>query len=191
MTPLATARWQRLDGPGHDQCRLIAEPGGFMLYGHARFTESGAEAALDYVVRCDAGWATTGADIGGVMAGREVGWKITRDPGGGWRLNGRAVAGLDDCLDLDLGFTPATNLLPLRRLGLLPRGRAALAAAWFLPGAGGGRLLRLEQSYDARGAGQVAYRSDQFAARIEVHETGLPRRYGDLWDGRVDDAALG
>jgi hypothetical protein len=35
---------------------------------------------------------------------------------GVWRLNDLEISGLDECVDLDLGFTPATNLLPIRRL---------------------------------------------------------------------------
>lgn len=183
MTTVASIAWQRLDQPGHDRCRLVREPAGWMLCGHARFDDSGDVAALDYLVRCDRDWATTGADISGLIAGREVGWKIARDETG-WSLNGARV-GLQSCIDIDLGFTPATNLLPIRRLGLLAGGRADLSAAWFLPGAGG-TLARLGQSYEAGENGQVIYRSDQFQASLRVDPSGFATRYGDLWEGQVD-----
>jgi Putative glycolipid-binding len=35
-----------------------------------------------------------------------------------------------DCVDVDLGFTPATNTLPIRRLGLEVGEAAGLAVAW-------------------------------------------------------------
>jgi len=185
MTTLATARWQRLDGPGQDSCRLIAEPAGWMLCGHARFAHNSSEAALDYVVRCDGAWQTTSADVSGLLDAAEVGWKIART-GNGWSLNGTA-AGLADCVDIDLGFTPATNLLPVRRFRLLEGGSAELSAAWFLPGDGGG-LTRLNQSYHSEAGRVVTYRSDQFEARLDLHDSGFATRYGDLWEGQVDVA---
>lgn len=183
MTTVATARWDRLDGPGHDSCRLIAEPAGWMLCGHARFAHNGSDAALDYVVRCECDWRTTGADVTGLLDGAEAGWKIARVPEG-WTLNG-VPAGLRDCVDIDLGFTPATNLLPVRRFGLLEGGKADVSAAWFLPGDGGG-LTRLNQSYECERGRVLTYRSDQFEARLDLHDSGFATRYGDLWEGRVD-----
>ena len=41
-----------------------------------------------------------------------------RSAAGVWTLDGAAVSGLEACVDLDLGFTPATNLLQIRRLAL-------------------------------------------------------------------------
>ncbi len=32
-----------------------------------------------------------------------------------WRVNDAAVPAVAGCIDLDLGFSPATNLLPIRR----------------------------------------------------------------------------
>ena len=37
-------------------------------------------------------------------------------PHGDWKLNDVPVPELAHCVDLDLGFTPATNLMQLRRL---------------------------------------------------------------------------
>jgi uncharacterized protein len=43
---------------------------------------------------------------------------------------GANTASLTDALDCDLGLSPLTNLLPLRRLGLLPRpGHAEIVTA--------------------------------------------------------------
>ena len=46
--------------------------------------------------------------------------EIRRDDAG-WRLNGVRVEGLEHLVDLDYGFTPATNVLQLSRIALKPR----------------------------------------------------------------------
>lgn len=179
--PHATARWRRLDGPGEDRCRLIEEPGGWMLWGHARFERAGIRAALDYVVRCNARWESRSADVTGRIDGRDVAWKITRDPSG-WLLgNDRPM--LPECTDIDLAFTPATNLLPLRRLALDRTEK--ITAAWFQE-ADGGSLSRLSQSYTPLGAERYAYASPNVAAELRVHPTGFVTLYPGLWEGSVD-----
>ena len=49
----------------------------------------------------------------------------------GWRLNGAAIEGLERLVDLDYGFTPATNVLHLSRVALKPDQRAEVPVAWF------------------------------------------------------------
>jgi hypothetical protein len=41
------------------------------------------------------------------------------DAGAIWTLNGSVVDGLGDRVDLDFGFTPTTNLMQLRHIGLI------------------------------------------------------------------------
>ena len=179
----ATANWHRLDGPGEDSCRLVQEPDGWLLSGHARFGSGSAASALDYIVRCDSGWCTASADIAGVFEGREVSWRLLRS-GDGWQLNG-AEQGLQGCIDIDLAFTPATNLLPLRRLAPADGERADLSAAWFRP-EGGGSLTPLVQSYTRLDSGKVGYASPGFRAGLEVHSCGFVTLYEGLWEGKVN-----
>ena len=71
--------------------------------------------------------------------------RVRRTAAGEWRVGAtvqRAVAG---CVDLDLGFTPATNLLTIRRLGLVVGEKAEAPAAWLaLPST---KLRVLPQTY--------------------------------------------
>jgi len=53
-----------------------------------------------------------------------------RDRSGEWSVNGVSRAELTGCEDIDLGFSPATNLLPLRRLKLSIGATAPVRAAW-------------------------------------------------------------
>ncbi|MEY8841847.1 putative glycolipid-binding domain-containing protein [Cribrihabitans sp. XS_ASV171] len=183
-TVLAEARWRRLDGPGEDKCRLVEEPGGYMLTGHARIGVAGAEAALDYIVRCDTEWNTTSADIAGFYRDEEVAWRILRDAQG-WTLNDDPCD-LADCVDIDLAITPATNLLPIRRLSIPEGRRAEVSAAWFRPEEGG-RLERLDQSYACLSTKRIRYASPGFQAVLHVHPSGFVTQYEGLWEGEVDD----
>ena len=176
--------WRRLDAAGHDAARLSLGAGGSELHGMAVFREDGGPSALRYHVRCDEHWRTRDAVVDGWRAGHPVELRIERDSAGGWTINGRPSASVQGCVDLDLSFTPATNLLPLRRLRLAPGAAAEVRAAWLeWPGA----VLRpLPQRYARRTDGLYAYEAelpggDVFAADLEVDAVGWITEYPGLW----------
>lgn len=176
---VAMAHWRRLDRPGTDRCTLDRAAHGWLLSGQATWQEDGKDSALLYTVRCDPDWVTLSADITGEHAGAPVALRIASGPDG-WRLNDVPQPGLEGCTDIDLSFTPATNLLPLRRL----TAPAPLRAAWLVPTLD--RLAPLEQSYTPCEDGAIAYASPNFQARLEVHPSGFVTHYPGLWDGWVD-----
>jgi len=90
-----------------------------------------------------------------------------------------AVAG---CLDVDLAFTPATNILPLRRLRLAVGESREMTAAWVrFPDLS---VEPLAQRYTRLDEGRVRYesRDGAFTAELEVDELGLVERYPPLWE---------
>ena len=173
-------RWRALDREGEDKCRLAHLDAGYMLVGHARFRESdGTWAALDYVVRTDATWRTLSADVTGTVGGAELAVKIVRGETG-WRLGDEIQPQLSGCEDVDFSFTPATNLMPLRRLPDV--GRLTTRAAWLrLPS---GDLRPLDQSYTRERGGIIAYAAEQtaFATQLVVNECGFVTTYPNLWE---------
>jgi hypothetical protein len=119
MQTVASILWRRLDAPGHDACRLERNASAWQLDGAAVFRhEGGRIAQLHYRVRCDLHWHTQWGMVRGWLGDSAVELSIARDAHGHWKLNDEAVPDLSHCVDLDLGFTPATNLLQLRRLNL-------------------------------------------------------------------------
>jgi len=180
---LAMAHWRRLDGEGTDRCTLARAEHGWLLSGQAHWREEGAEANLLYTVRCDPDWATLTADITGERAGAPVALRIQSGPEG-WEMNGVAQPEVAGCTDIDLSFTPATNLLPLRRLAPEGDGPVPVRAAWLVPGLD--RLALLEQSYAPQKDGTIAYASANFEARLQVHPSGFVTRYPGVWEGWVD-----
>src|SRR6056297_620345 len=186
---VAIAHWRAQDRWGDDKCRLARADHGWLLVGHARFRDCKGFAALDYVLRCDENWHSLGADIAGLHDGADVSLRIERFDDG-WQVNDSPQSGVGAMPDLDLGFTPATNLMPLRRLALQQSDRLSLTAAWLnYPRH---RLWPLDQVYSRTGvSGRVAYSAAQTGHEtvLEVDPSGLITLYPGLWEGEVIHAA--
>ena len=184
---VASILWNRLDTPGHDACRLIEKHGGWELEGTAVFVKGGAPARLDYNVACDASWRTRWGRVRGWIGARALDLYIARTAPGTWTLNGDEALTSMDCVDLDLGFTPATNLISLRRLNLPVGQRTTIFTAWLDEGAA--RLEVVEQAYRRQAGGAYAYEAPrfQYQAVLDVDSTGFVRRYPTLWEAVTGD----
>lgn len=167
--------WLRQDRPGNDACRFANAEGGFLIDGSA--TDENWN-VIRYRVRAREDGTTRRARIG---ADSRI--FIRRDPQGVWTQNGAPVAGLDDALDIDLGFTPATNTLALRRLKLAVGDAAEITAAWFDPV--DETLKPMPQSYRRTGEDSYAYASPRFQARLRVDAQLIVRDYEGLWKAQV------
>jgi hypothetical protein len=177
----ATVLWRRLDVPGHDFCRLVSRGEGWELQGTAVFRENGFSCCWRYEVRCDATWHTQSAVLTGWMGAEELQFEIEANDQRRWRLNGVDCPQVEGCLDLDLGITPATNLLPLRRLSLPVGAEGAVTSAWFDPSIMS--LAPLRQTYRRIGETRYAYRSIEgdFAAELGTDAAGFVVDYPTLW----------
>ena len=181
-TAVAAMLWRRLDLPGHDACWLERAAAGWHLRGMAVFRHPAGPAGLSYAVNCDEGWRTMSGLVRGHVGGRAVEARMLRLEDG-WRLNDAPVAGLGHLVDLDLGFTPATNLLQLRRVPMVPGEAVALPAAWFDLDAGS--LSELRQSYRRRDAAGLLYDYEApdvgYRGVLETTAEGFVRHYPGLW----------
>ena len=152
--------WRRLDVPGHEACRITGQT----LEGVAVLTRP--ESALVYRVACDASWRTQSVSVTGWIESRPIAVSLT-------------AADLLGCTDIDLNFSPSTNTLPIRRLGLRVGESASVTVAWLrFPSM---TLEPLTQTYTRTGERTWEYASPGFYAELEVDEEGLVVRYGDLW----------
>ena len=178
--------WQRLDLPGHDAAGITRMEGGALVTGMAVFLE-GAPTGLEYTVRCDAAWRTLSGRVRGRRGGEPVDLRFERDAEGEWTLDGVRCAEVAGCEDLDLSFTPATNILPLRRLALEVGQSAEVRSAWLeWPEV---RLSLLVQRYERRTPTEYDYASDlpggdQFRGVLRVQPGGWVLDYAELWRAR-------
>jgi uncharacterized protein len=173
--------WRRLDQPGHDSAFLSEDATGAVIEGTAVFSELRQPCRLDYRVVCDAAWRTVSARVTGWLDTRTVDARIGVDTARKWTLNGRSCPDLQGCDDVDLSFTPATNLLPIRRSRLAVGAKASVRAAWLrFPGMS---LELLDQTYERISESRYRYesRAGSFVAVLETNAVGLVTHYPGLW----------
>jgi hypothetical protein len=173
--------WRRLDQPGHDAARLVEDATGARLEGSAVFAEGGQPCRLDYQVACDAAWRTVSARVVGWIGDAAVDVALAADDQRRWTLNGQSCPQVAGCYDVDLSFTPATNLLAIRRTGMAPGQRVAVRSAWLdFPSL---RLEPLDQVYARLDDSAWRYESNggTFTARLLTNAVGFVVDYPGLW----------
>ncbi len=174
--------WRRLDAPGHDACRLTRHAHGWRLEGSAAFFHHGKPAQLHYLVAADTDFHSMYGDVSGWVDDRTLALNVRRGDDGAWSVNGQVAADTTGCVDLDLGFTPATNLFALRRLALKVGDAADAPAAWVDDETW--TLRALPQRYERRTEFSYWYESPTagYAEMIEVSDAGFVTRYTGLWE---------
>jgi uncharacterized protein len=170
----------RLDRPGRDAALLRPLGGGWLLQGAAAFEYDCGSLAVAYQVEVDAHWETKRGLISGFFGDQTIQHEIRRDDAG-WSQNGVRAAGLEHLVDLDYGFTPATNVLQLSRIALKLGQTAEVPVVWFdLDSA---TLTELPQRYERRGESSYWYEAPTvpYRALLEIAPNGFVRSYPDLW----------
>jgi uncharacterized protein len=177
----ASIVWRRLDLPGHEAAHLIRVSDGWVLSGVAAFTHEARPCRLDYLISCDSRWLTRECAVSGFVGTRTVAANVMRSADGMWTADGVPAQGVAGCTDIDLAFSPVTNLLPIRRLELAVGASARVRAAWLrFPEL---TLDVLEQVYTRRGADRYLYESagGAFRRELTVDASGLVLDYPGLW----------
>jgi uncharacterized protein len=177
-------RWRRLDLPGHEEARIEQTAGGWRLTGQLEAGEAALRAQLQYVIECDRDWRTRRTVVTGSASATPIRLELAADGLGHWTLNGAELSQVEGALDIDLGFTPATNLLPIRRLDLAIGERVEVRTAWVrFPEL---RVEALEQSYRREAARVFRYDAlvdgERFQARLDTDEFGRVILYEGLWN---------
>jgi len=136
---------------------------------------------IDYDVLCDETWIPTSCTVRVTLPMRAHSIELRRDEIGHWELNGGAAPHLEGCSDVDLGWTPATNTVPIRRLDLEVGATGSIVAAWI-------RFPELDvvanqQHYTRMAPDRWRYRSGEYEFELVTDATsGLVLEYGDdLW----------
>ena len=177
-------RWHRLDVPGREDARVDRTAAGWRLTGELDVEEAGVTARLRYRIDCGPDWRTRAALIEGQANGRPIRFELAVDGDGRWMLDGTSVPAVDGAVDLDLAFTPATNMLAIRRLDLAVGESAVVRSAWLrFPEL---RLEPLEQCYTRESRETFRYRAlvdgQPFTARLDTDPFGRVVLYEGLWE---------
>lgn len=173
--------WQGLNWRGHEAARVYQLNAEWCLEGTAVFATDDRPCTLSYLVVCDSTWNSLRGSVSGWLGSDNVNIEITVDDHRRWLLNGAEHPAVNGCVDLDLNFSPSTNLLPIRRLNLAIGQHAEVSAAW----------LRFP-SFEFEPLSQIYTRLDEFTYRyssndgkfmrdLTVNEAGLVTDYPGLW----------
>jgi hypothetical protein len=103
-----------------------------------------------------------------------------------WWINRTECPAVTRCVDLDLNFSPSTNLLPIRRLGLAIGESAEVQAAWLrFPGF---TLEPLAQRYHRLDVTTYRYESagGAFVTALQVNTVGFVTHYPNFWHVEAD-----
>lgn len=182
--------WRRVDEPWMERCTLAREVQGggpWTMDGVVLGTSEGEPFEVRYSVSCDDGWITLGVGIDARIGTRTLDLELEREEGI-WLVNGSKAPQLTGATDVDLGFTPSTNTLPIRRLGLEVGDSSEIQTAWV-------RFPELTvepfpQRYTRLAERRYLYESltSDFEAELEVDDLGLVVTYQGLFE-RLSEAS--
>ena len=130
---------------------------------------------IEYRVVCHSNWQTSIVNVRQRYGREETLLTLIRDAAGTWVRDGRSMAPLARCTDVDLGFSPSTNTLPIRRLALAVGKSETIEAAWVLfPDL---EVRVSSQTYTRVSDQNYRFASGDFAAELCVDAAGLVTDY--------------
>jgi hypothetical protein len=162
-----------------EEFALSSFNGGYELTGKTLIVHDEIRVEISYRVETASDWATTFATV--EIPALAVSHEVTVPKPGHWLVDGELRPDLDGCVDIDLGWTPATNTLPIRRLQLENGDRATIRAAWLKWSEL--QFMAANQTYTRAGESSWQYASGDFSAELLVDDDGVVIRYGDppIW----------
>ena len=171
--------WRRSDEVETDEhCTLTLRDSGLSLVGTVLGAEGGLPVRTEYRILTDAAGLTSAVSVRDLRGFEQRTLALARDAKGNWTVDGAPVRALKSCTDVDLGCSPATNTLPIRRLRLAVGASHTIRAAWV-------RFPELvvekaAQTYTRLDEFTYRYASGTFEAELTVDDDGLVAGYA-VW----------
>ena len=170
--------WQGLIGPSMERFVAARTENGFELSGLILQAHEDEPYVVRYSIEVDETWRTRAVqvEVENDLQHRIV---LVADGAGHWSRDGDRLPAIETCLDVDLEWSPSTNTLPIRRLGLRLGETKVVTAAWVrFPSL---EVERLDQSYERLDERRYRYRSSRFVADLAVDDEGVVLQYGVNW----------
>jgi hypothetical protein len=132
---------------------------------------------IEYRVFADGGGLTTAAHVRDLRGFEVRAVTLERDAKGNWTVDGAVARGLKGCTDVDLGCSPSTNTLPIRRLRLAIGKAHTIQAAWVrFPEL---VVVKAAQTYTRLDEFTYRYASATYEAELTVDDDGLVAAYAE------------
>ena len=179
---IRTVAWRNIIGNGAEYSALWRTSEGWLLRGSAvAAPDHETPLLVEYELHCDPTWRTHRVLVKRTIGAEARDLSLTVEAHGVWRLSGNERPDLRDCVDVDLGITPATNTLPIRRLDLAIGRSQPVTAAWIkFPEL---TLEPLRQRYTRIADNRYRYESGTgFSTEIVVDDLGLASQYVGGWE---------
>jgi hypothetical protein len=174
--------WRRLDMPGAEYCRLWQEDEKWHIHGTVVLRLDGRPLQAHYRIECNKKWETERVEVDLEVAGESHALRLSVDGERRWWAEDRELSAVRGCFDVDLGITPSTNTLPIRRLKLAAGQAEDVRAAWVkFPEM---EVLLLPQTYTRTDEHTYRYESNNgsFTADLEVDSSGIVTYYPGGWE---------
>ena len=170
--------WRRSDEVQTDEhCTLTQRDTGLSLVGTVLGSEGGAPVRIEYRVLTDGDGMTTAAHVRDLRGFEQRSLTLERDAKGNWTVDGAKVRGLKGATDVDLGCSPSTNTLPIRRLRIGVGASKTIKAAWVrFPEL---TVVKADQTYTRIDEFTYRYASGDFEAELTVDDEDLVAAYAD------------
>jgi uncharacterized protein len=170
--------WRRSDEVETDEhCTLTIRDSGLALVGTVLGAEGGLPVRVEYRVLADRAGMTTAVHVRDLRGFETRTIALERSAKGVWTVDGSAARELRGCTDIDLGCSPSTNTLPIRRLRLAIGTSHTIQAAWVrFPGLS---VIKAAQTYTRQDEFTYRYSSGTFEADLTVDDDGLVTAYAE------------
>jgi hypothetical protein len=170
--------WRRSDEIEADEhCTLSLRETGLSLVGTVIGAEGGLPVRVEYRVLADRAGLTTATHVRDLRGFGTRTIVLERDSKDRWTVDGVVVRSLKGCTDVDLGCSPSTNTLPIRRLRLAIGASQTIQAAWIrFPEL---TVVKAKQTYTRLDEFTYRYASGTFAADLSVDDDGLVTAYAE------------
>src|SRR6476646_11298201 len=179
--PVCTGLWQWLQSPGLERFELVRSADELIFRGTILTLAGNSAAEAKYEIVCDRSFRSRRSNVSVRDATGERTLQIASESGR-WYENGRENRTVAGALDIDLGWSPSTNTLPIKRLQLeIGQTSGEFIAAWVrFPEL---TLQPLSQEYLRLGDRKYRYssRGGAFVAELFVDEHDLVLDYQDFW----------
>jgi hypothetical protein len=178
---MATRRvaWRRSDEVETDEhATLTIRDTGLAFVGTVLGAESGVPVRIEYRVMTGGSGLTTAAHVKDVRGFEQRALTLERSARGVWSVNGTVDKSLKGCTDVDLGCSPSTNTLPIRRLRLGVGATQTIEAAWVrFPEL---TVAKSAQTYTRLDEFTYVYDSGSFSGELVVDDDGIVASYA-VW----------
>ena len=158
-------------------CTLAVRATGLSLVGTVIGAEESAPIRVEYRVLTDGSGNTTAVHVRDLRGFTQRTLSLERSSKGAWTVDGSAARKLKGCADVDLGISPSTNTLPIRRLRIGVGASKTIKAAWVrFPEL---TVVKADQTYTRIEEFTYRYASGDFEAELTVDDEDLVAAYAD------------